>query len=142
MSEMDEVNRQVIDEFRANDGAVEAAAGGFFADKPLLLLHTTGARTGAEYVKPLMYRDEGAVRFIFASNNAGARNPGWYHNIKANPDVTVEMATETYAARASEVSGADRDRIYAGMAEALPQFAEYEKKTSRTIPVVALERTG
>ncbi len=139
MGEFDEMNRQVIEEFRASQGVVDTAAGGFFKGKPVLILHATGAKTGAERITPLMYLDEGDRRFVFASNGAAPKNPDWYHNIKANPGVTVEMGTESYPATASVIAGPERDRIYAAMAAAWPQFGEYEEKTARKIPVVALD---
>ncbi len=141
MSEFDEMNRQVIEEFRAKGGVVDEAAGGYFKGKPMMIVHTTGARTGAERVNPLMYLEEGDRRFVFASNGGAPTNPDWYYNLKAHPGVNVEIGTESYQATASEVMGAERDRIYAAMADRFPQFAEYEEKTTRTIPAVALERT-
>ena len=141
MSDFDEMNRQVIEEFRANGGVADRAAGGYFVGKPLLLLHTTGARTGAGRVNPLMYLDEGDRRYVFASNGGAPENPDWLYNLKANPDVTVETGTGDYPARATEVTGGERDRIYAEQARAWPQFAEYQEKTSRKIPVVALDRS-
>jgi deazaflavin-dependent oxidoreductase (nitroreductase family) len=141
MGEFDDMNREVIAEFRAKGGALPTAAGGFFADKPVLLLHTTGARSGAERVAPLMYHDEGERRYVFASAGGAPTHPDWLHNIRANPDVTVELGTETYPATASEVTPrAERDRIYAAQVAAYPQFGDYEQKTTRTIPVVALDR--
>ena len=140
MGEFDDMNRQVIEEFRANDGVVDTAAGGFFKGKPMLLLHTTGARTGAERVNPLMYLDEGDRRYVFASKGGAPDNPDWFHNLRANPDVTVELGTESYPARAAVVTGDERERIYAEQARAFPQFGEYEQKTTRKIPVIALDR--
>ncbi len=140
MGEFDDMNRQVTEEFRANDGVVNTAAGGFFKGKPMLLLHTTGARTGAERVNPLMYLDEGDRRYVFASKGGAPDNPDWFHNLRANPDVTVELGTESYPARAAVVTGDERDRIYAEQARAFPQFGEYEQKTTRKIPVIALDR--
>jgi deazaflavin-dependent oxidoreductase (nitroreductase family) len=134
-------NREVIDEFRANDGAVDEAAGGYFKGKPLLILHTTGARTGRERIAPLMYLAEGDRRYVFASNGGAHEHPDWYYNLKANPDVSIETGTGTYSARATEVTGAERDRIYGAHAGRWPQFAEYEEQTTRRIPVVALDRS-
>lgn len=127
-----------MEEFRAKAGVVDEAAGGFFADKPLLLLRTTGARTGAERVKPLMYLDEGDRRYVFASKGGAPQNPHWFHNLRAHPEVTVEIGGGGYEARAAEVTGAARDRIYGSMAARFPQFAEYQEGTPRTIPVVEL----
>lgn len=142
MSEFDfnDMNREVVAEFHANRGVVDTAAGGYFKGKPLLLLHTTGAKTGAERVNPLMYQDEGDRRFVFASKGGAPDNPDWYYNVKANPRVTVEMGDESYPGIATEVTGPERDRIYAAQVATFPQFGEYEEKTTRTIPVIALER--
>ncbi len=141
MADWNETNRPVIDEFRANGGEVNEAMGGYFKGKPLLLLHTTGAKTGAERVTPLMYLDEVDRRYVFASQGGAPDNPDWYHNLKANPDVTVETGTGSYPARATEVTGGERDRIYAAQVAAFPQFGDYEQKTTRKIPVIALDRS-
>ena len=140
MSEFDDMNREVVAEFRSNQGVVDTAAGGYFKGKPMLILHTTGAKTGAERANPLMYLDEGDRRFVFASKGGAPDNPDWYYNLKANPGVTVEMGTESYPATASVITGPERDRIYAEQVAAFPQFGEYEQKTTRKIPVVALDR--
>jgi deazaflavin-dependent oxidoreductase (nitroreductase family) len=142
MSDFDDMNKQVIEEFRANDGIVDAAAGGYFKGKPMLLLHATGARTGAEHTNPLLYLEEGDRRYVFASKGGAPTNPDWYHNVVANPEVQVEVGTETYPARASVVTGDERDRIYAEVSRRMPQFGEYQENTARTIPVIALERAG
>lgn len=130
-------NTAIIDEFRANDGQV----GGNFTGAPLLLLHTTGAKSGEERVHPMMYLDGGDRLYVFASYAGRPENPAWYHNLKAHQDVVVEVGTETYKATAAEVIGAERDRIYAEQARRYPGFAEYESKTTRTIPVIALTRS-
>ena len=140
MSEFDDMNREVVAEFRSNQGVVDTAAGGYFKGKPVLILHTTGAKTGAERANPLMYLDEGDRRFVFASKGGAPDNPDWYYNLKANPGVTIEMGTESYPATASVITGPERDRIYAEQVAAFPQFGEYEQKTTRKIPVVALDR--
>ncbi|MEZ0284156.1 MAG: nitroreductase family deazaflavin-dependent oxidoreductase [Thermoleophilia bacterium] len=140
MGEFDDMNREVVAEFRSNQGVVDTAAGGYFKGKPVLILHTTGAKTGAERANPLMYLDEGDRRFVFASKGGAPHNPDWYYNLKANPGVTVEMGTESYPATASVITGPERDRIYAEQVAAFPQFGEYEQKTTRRIPVVALDR--
>ena len=140
MGEFDDMNREVVAEFRSNQGVVDTAAGGFFKGKPMLILHTTGAKTGAQRANPLMYLDEGDRRFVFASKGGAPDNPDWYYNLKANPGVTVEMGTESYPATASVITGPERDRIYAEQVAAFPQFGEYEQKTTRRIPVVALDR--
>jgi deazaflavin-dependent oxidoreductase (nitroreductase family) len=128
-------NDAVIAEFRANDGVV----GGYFEGMPLVLLHHTGAKSGTKYVNPVAYLPEGDGYAVFASKAGHHSHPGWYHNLIANPDdVTIEVGNETLAVHATEITGAERDRIYAAMSELRPQFAEYEDKTTRTIPVVLL----
>jgi deazaflavin-dependent oxidoreductase (nitroreductase family) len=141
MSEFDEMNREVLAEFRANAGVVDTAAGGYFKGKPVLVLHTTGAKTGRERETPLMYLDEGDDRFVFASKGGAPNHPDWYHNLKANPDVTVDVGTESYPATARVITGPERDRIYAAQVAAFPQFGDYEQKTTRKIPVIALDRS-
>lgn len=136
MSELQDFNNKVIEEFRANGGAV----GGQFEGAPLLLLTTTGARTGATRVNPLAYLTDGDRYIIIASFAGSATNPPWYHNLKANPEVTVEVGTETFAARAEDVGEPQRSELYARMVEIMPVFAEYQRKTDRVIPVVALTR--
>ncbi|HZD98897.1 MAG TPA: nitroreductase/quinone reductase family protein [Micromonosporaceae bacterium] len=128
-------NDEIIKEFRANGGTVKA-----FAKQPLLLLRTTGAKSGAERVNPLAYLKRDDTLYVFASFNARPINPAWYHNLKAHPKVTVEVGTETFEAVATEVLGAERDDVYAEQAAFNPGFAEYEKKTTRVIPVIALTR--
>ena len=130
-------NVAVIDEFRANDGVVQE-----FSDRPLVLLHSTGAKSGAERVNPLMHLEKDGRIIICASRNGEDLNPDWYHNIKANPQVEVELGDRTVPARAEEVTGAERDRLYEEMKARYPQFAEYEAATDRKIPVVALTLQG
>ena len=131
-------NAKVIEEFRANAGKVS----GPFEGAPMLLLHTTGAKTGEERVKPMMYLDFEGRRFVFASKGGFPSNPDWYHNLVANPEVTVEVGTETYQAAAKPLVGEDRDRIYAEQSKRYPTFADYQTKTTRVIPVVELTRTN
>jgi deazaflavin-dependent oxidoreductase (nitroreductase family) len=131
-------NQKIIDEFRANEGKV----GGMFAGAPLLLLTTTGAKTGRRLTSPLMYNTDGDRLLVFASKGGAPSNPAWYHNLQANPDVTVEVGTDTFEARAVVVTGEERDRLYSHHAGQFPQFAEYQANTDRTIPVIALERVG
>ena len=132
-------NQQIIDEFRANEGVV----GGPFAGAPLLLLHTTGARSGQPRLAPLVYQREGDRIFIFGSKGGAPTHPDWYHNVRADPTVTVELGAETYAARAEDVTGAERDRIYAEQARRMEAFAEYAVNAGdRVIPVVELVRTS
>ncbi|MDQ4005576.1 MAG: nitroreductase family deazaflavin-dependent oxidoreductase [Actinomycetota bacterium] len=130
-------NQHIIEEFRANEGNV----GGRFEGHPLLLLHHRGARTGAERVNPLAYQalSDGAVA-IFGSRGGSSRNPDWYYNVRANPEVTVEVGTETFRARARVAEGEERARIWERQKREVPGFAEYERRTTRQIPVVILER--
>jgi deazaflavin-dependent oxidoreductase (nitroreductase family) len=130
-------NATIIEEFRANHGVV----GGMFKGAPVLLLHTTGARTGKERVNPLMYLEEDGVIFIFASYAGAPRDPDWYVNLVVTPEVRVEVGDETFQAVATPVEREVRDRVYAVQASRYPNFAEYEAKTTRVIPVVQLERT-
>ncbi len=131
------MNKKVIREFRENEGVV----GGYFDGMPMLLLHTTGRKSGAERINPLAYLDHEGATYVFASKGGMPTHPDWYHNLAANPDVTVERGTETYPARATELSGDERDRVYGAMATAIPQFGEYAQTAKpRTIPVIALER--
>ena len=134
----DEMNRTVIDEFRANGGK----AGGIFEGKPLVLLHHIGAKSGTERIAPLVYLPDNGRVYIFASKGGADTNPDWYHNLVANPEVTVEIGTETYSATARVLEGAERDEVYARQVEAEPQFGEYQAKTERVIPVVELVRAS
>ena len=137
MSDMNDFNRQVIDEFRGNEGKV----GGPFEGAPVVLLTTTGAKSGAQRTTPLVCLEgEGETIYVFASKAGAPTNPAWYHNVIAHPEVTVERGTERYAATATPLNGAERDEIYARQAELRPQFGEYQEKTTRIIPVVALNR--
>jgi deazaflavin-dependent oxidoreductase (nitroreductase family) len=131
-------NEALIQEFRANGGKV----GGRFEGRPVMLLTTTGAKSGRKFTIPLVYLQDGERRLIFASKAGAPTSPDWYHNLVANPTVTVEVGTETYDARAVVVTGEERDRLYAKQVAAMPQFGEYQEKTTRTIPVIALERIG
>ncbi len=131
-------NAKIIEEFRANEGRV----GGMFEGAPLLLLHHTGARTGQNRVNPLAYQRDGDRYVIFASKAGAPTNPDWYHNLKANPDVTVEVGTETIKAVAEEASGEERERLFRAQAERVPQFAEYERRADRVIPVMILTPTA
>ncbi|MDB5074779.1 MAG: Hemerythrin cation binding protein [Chloroflexi bacterium] len=129
-------NTGVIAEFRANGGK----AGGPFTGAPLVLLTTTGAKSGKQLTTPLMYNTDGDRVLVFASKGGAPTNPAWYHNLTAHPKVTVEIGNDSYEANAVVLTGAERDRLYSRQAEQFPQFAEYQANTSRTIPVVALER--
>ena len=139
MSDHQDFNQSIIDEFRANGGVV----GGYFAGRPLLLLHTVGAKSGRARVNPLAYVMDGDRFVVVASKGGSDSNPDWYHNVRANPDVTVELGDETFRARATPVvEEPARSRLYAKMVERMPGFAEYEQKTSRKIPAIVLERVG
>jgi deazaflavin-dependent oxidoreductase (nitroreductase family) len=133
---MPDWNTKIIEEFRSNEGRV----GGPFQGAPLLLLHTTGRRSGEERINPMMYLLEDGRIFVFASKGGAPTNPDWYHNLVADPQVTVEVGTETYPARAEVVTGEERDRVYAEQASRYSGFAEYQRNTTRVIPVVALVR--
>ena len=137
MSDTNDWNKKVIEEFRANSGEV----GGQFEGAPVLLLHTTGVKSGLERVNPMMYLEESDHVFVFASKAGADSDPDWYRNLVANPDVDVELGPETFAARALPVTGTERDRLYAIQADRFPGFAEYEAQTTRLIPVVELVRT-
>ena len=131
-------NTALIEEFRANGGKV----GGRFEGRPVVLLTTIGAKSGRRLTTPLVYLQDGERRLIFASKAGSPTHPDWYHNLVANPTVTVEVGTETYDAKAVVITGEERDRLYAKQVESTPIFGEYQQKTTRTIPVVALERIG
>ena len=136
-----DINAQVIQDFRANGGAVDEAMGGFFAGKPVLILHTTGAKTGKERLTPLVYATDDDRLVLAASKGGAPSDPHWLSNLRAHPDVAVEVGTETFSARATIVEdGPRRDELYAKMVEILPQYADYETMTDRTIPVVVLDR--
>ncbi|MGU3498956.1 nitroreductase family deazaflavin-dependent oxidoreductase [Mycobacterium sp. C31M] len=136
-ADFDAMNRAVIEEFRTTGGT----AGGVFTGKPLVLVHHTGAKSGAERIAPLVpLLDDGRV-YIFASKGGADSNPDWYRNLVANPAITVELGTETYAASARVLDGAERDEIYAKQVAAEPQFGDYQHKTTRVIPVVELVRS-
>jgi|SRR5450432_3259505 deazaflavin-dependent oxidoreductase (nitroreductase family) len=131
-------NTKIIREFRENGGKV----GGPFEGGPILLLTSTGAKSGQHRVNPMMYLLDGGRYVVFASKAGAPTNPDWYHNLVAHPDASVEVGTERFNVRATVISGAERDSLYARQAELYPGFAEYEAKTTRTIPVIALERTA
>lgn len=127
-------NANIIEEFRSNSGKV----GGIFEGDPMLILHATGAKSGAARMNPLLYRREGDRLFIFASKGGADQDPDWYYNVKANPSVTVELGSETMSASATEVIGSERDEIYGRQAASDARFDGYQKATERTIPVIEL----
>ena len=129
-------NKQIIEEFRANDGKV----GGHFANNTLLLLHTTGAKSGKERVNPLVTFEDGDRLVIVASKGGAPSNPDWYYNILANPEVTVEYGTEKFPARATITSEPERTELYEKMESKMAAFSEYKVKAGRVIPVVTLSR--
>lgn len=130
-------NAQIVAEFRANEGRV----GGMFDGMPLLLLHHTGARSGKSRINPLAYQGDGERYVIFASKGGAPTNPDWYHNLKAHPNVEIEVGSDTIDVLATEASGEERERLYRAQAERVPQFGEYEQKTDRVIPVIVLTPT-
>ena len=131
-------NQQVIEDFRANNGAV----GGFFTGKPVLILHTTGAKSGKQRLNPLVYATHDDRLVVVASKGGAPTHPDWFFNVRANPDVTVEVGTERFPAKATIIEdGPVRDELYAKLVAIMGQFAEYETKTDRRIPVIVLERT-
>jgi len=127
-------NSRIVDEFRANHGKV----GGNFEGAPLLLLHSTGARSGEVRTSPMMYLKDGDRYLVFASKAGADTNPAWYHNLKAHPRARIEVGDESVEVLAEELVGAERDAFYRRQAELYPGFAEYEQRTTRVIPVVAL----
>lgn len=131
-------NQQIIDEFRANGGKV----GGQFDGARLLLLHTTGAKSGQRRVNPLAYRRDGDSLVVFGTKGGAPTNPDWYHNVRANPRAAVEVGTEQFDVDARVAEPDERDRIWRLQTEEIPAFAQYEDKTDRTIPVVILERVA
>ena len=138
---MSEWNTHTIDEFRANEGRV----GGYFEGAPMVLLHHRGRKSGKEYVTPTMYlphETDPDIIYVFATKRGNPTNPDWYRNLTAAGEGTVERGTETYDVRVHDLTGADRDRIYAEQARRYPGFAEYERQTAgiRTIPVLELQR--
>jgi deazaflavin-dependent oxidoreductase (nitroreductase family) len=134
MNEGNERNQKIIDEFRANDGKV----GGHFEGKTLLILHTIGARTGKERIKPVAYVRDGKKYVVIASKGGAPTNPDWYHNILAHPRLTVEVGTETLQVEAKVAEEPERTRLYNKMVEMLPGFDDYRRKTERVIPVIVL----
>lgn len=136
MADPNDFNARIIEEFRTNKGVV----GGPFAGRNMLLLTTKGAKSGIVRTTPLVYSRDGDRLVIIASKGGAPSHPGWYHNLKANPEVTVEVGTETFTVRAAEATGVERDRLYQQQAAEMPAFNEYQQKTTRKIPVMVLER--
>jgi deazaflavin-dependent oxidoreductase (nitroreductase family) len=136
-STRNDFNQQVIDQFRANHGTMVR---GIFKGAPLLLLTTTGARSGRRRTTPLAHTRDGDRYVVIASKGGAPSNPDWFRNVVANPDVSVEVGGETFDARASIPTGGERKRLYDAQAALMPNFAEYQRNTTREIPVVVLER--
>src|ERR1700760_1247619 len=133
-----DLNARIIEEFHANEGRV----GGPFEGATLLLLHHVGAKSGKDRTNPLVYNRDGNRYVVFASKAGAPTNPDWYHNLKANPNVTIEVGTDTIEVTASEASGDERDRLFGAQVERSPQFGEYQSKTERAIPVILLTPRG
>ena len=131
-----EFNQKVIEEFRTNGGKVS----GMFEGAPMLLLTSTGAKSGRQHTTPVVYTRDGDRLVIIASKAGAPTNPAWYHNLVAHPEVTVEVGTESMRMRAVVTEGEERTRLYDAQAALMPNFAEYAKSTTRVIPVIALER--
>jgi len=136
MSTPNDRNNHIIKEFRENGGQVS----GYFAGKPILLLQTTGAKSGQPRVNPVAYVRDGDRLAVIASKGGAPTNPDWYYNLVANPLVTVEVGTEKFQARATIAAEPERTRLYKQMVTVMPGFAEYEIKTTRVIPVIVLTR--
>ncbi len=134
MSVVNERNIKIVDEFRSNEGKV----GGRFEGRTLLLLHTKGAKSQQERINPLAYVKDGDRFVVIASKGGAPIHPDWYYNILANPLVTVEVGTEMFQARATVTEEPERTRLYDKMVQVMPGFAEYRRKTTRTIPVIVL----
>ena len=137
MTSSADFNRQIIEEFHANQGRV----GGIFQDAPILLLHHTGATSGNHRINPLGYQRDGRRYVVCASNGGAPNNPRWYHNLKAQPNVTIETGTDRIPIQANEAAGEERDRLFRMSVQHAPQLGEYEKQAGRTIPVIVLTPT-
>lgn len=136
---MSAFNDQVIAEFRANGGRV---GGMFEGNEHMVIITTTGAKSGRAITNPLVYLPDGERIVLIASNGGADRHPAWYHNLVANPELTVELPTETFTAKAELVAEPERTALYDRMVELMPGFGEYRDKTSRQIPVFAIHRVG
>jgi deazaflavin-dependent oxidoreductase (nitroreductase family) len=136
---MSDWNEKIIEEFRANEGRV----GGPFEGAPMILIHHIGAKSGTERVTPLVYFPQDDGQMVIIASKAGApTNPDWYHNLKANPKIDVEVGTETFPVEVGEVVGEKRDEIWSRVVDAMPGFGEYQVKTDRKIPVLVLQRAA
>ncbi|MGI9585745.1 MAG: nitroreductase family deazaflavin-dependent oxidoreductase [Acidimicrobiia bacterium] len=128
---MTDWNTAIIDEFRANEGVV----GGVFSGAPLLILHSKGAKSGADRLAPLMYLRADDRIYVFASKAGSESHPDWFYNVKAHPEVSIEIGTDNLSGTAIEIVGDERDSVFALQAAAYPKFAEYQNRTDRIIPV-------
>lgn len=129
-------NAHTIAEFRKNHGKV----GGYFEGAPLVLMHTVGAKTSKAHLVPVMYLRDGERIVVFASKGGAPKNPDWYHNLKAHPDIQIEVGDDTFDVRGEEMLGAEHERLYQTQSKIYPQFADYQRKTKRTIPVIAFTK--
>ena len=134
MSDVNERNQKIIEEFRANEGRV----GGYFEGKSLLLLHTKGAKSGQERINPVACVRDGERLVVIASKGGAPTNPDWFYNIRANPLVSVEIGTEKFQAQADVAEEPERSRLYEKMVDMMPGFDDYRRKTTRKIPVIVL----
>jgi deazaflavin-dependent oxidoreductase (nitroreductase family) len=134
----DDFNQNLIAEFRANEGKVS----GMFENTPLLILTTKGAKTGLPREHLLAYSTDGDRLVVIASKGGAPTNPQWYHNVVANPDVQVEVGAESFAAKAVVTEGNERQRLFDNQAAHMPGFADYQRNTTRILPVIALERVA
>jgi deazaflavin-dependent oxidoreductase (nitroreductase family) len=137
MAEVNDWNKKIIEEFRANGGKV----GGNFVGRTLLLLHTTGAKSGQERVNPVAYTQDGDDLVVIASKAGAPTHPDWYHNLVAHPRLTVEVGSDTLEVEAVVAQEPERSRLYDKMVEVMPGFADYKVKTTREIPVIVLKKT-
>jgi deazaflavin-dependent oxidoreductase (nitroreductase family) len=135
-SAFNNLNRGVIDEFRANGGKTT----GPFKNAPLILVTHTGAKSGKRYTTPLVHTLDGDRYVIIASKGGAPEHPSWYYNLKANPEVRIELPGDAFDALATEATGDERDRLYRAQADLMPNFDEYQQKTDRLMPVFVLER--
>ncbi|HRA48824.1 MAG TPA: nitroreductase family deazaflavin-dependent oxidoreductase [Thermomicrobiales bacterium] len=133
---MNEFNQQIVDEFRENGGKV----GGYFEGANMILLTTIGRETGEPRIVPLVYFPDGERILVVASAGGSPAHPDWYHNLRENPDVTVEQGHETFQAKATALADPARAEKFAEIVAVAPGFGEYQEKTTRVIPVVALQR--
>ncbi|MHA6621122.1 nitroreductase family deazaflavin-dependent oxidoreductase [Pseudonocardia sp. DLS-67] len=136
---MSDWNQQIIDEFRANSGRV----GGMFEGAPMILIHHLGAKSGAERVTPLVHFPEEDGRTVIVASAGGApKHPAWFHNLKANPKIDVEVGTETYPVLAEEITGTERNELWERVVATNPGFGDYQRKTDRIIPLLRLTRAA